>query len=170
MEDPKVVAGRSSEQVVVVGDGDEDYREVEGEFLFGVAALVDLPLLAGDAEAADRGTAELEPEAALVEHEGRVLVVTVLWRAGLQLLLDELLLCLLFRSSLQGKGLLERGSCSSELLSALRDVVVVAVVKLYQLVKWLSLLLAAQLLLVEQRLNRAKTLPVRFLKPQQKSN
>lgn len=66
MEDPKIIVGWSTKQVVVIGDRDEDYREVEWEFLFGVAALVDLPFLARDAEAADRRASELEPETALV--------------------------------------------------------------------------------------------------------
>lgn len=143
MEDPKIIVGGSTKQVVVVGDRDEDYREVERELLFGVTALVDLPLLARDAEAADRRASELEPEAALVQHQGGVLVVTVFWGTGLELLLDELFLGLLLGRSLQGEGLLERGGCPSELLGRFGDVVVVAVVKLYQLVKWLSFLLAA---------------------------
>lgn len=143
---------------------------MEWEFFFGVAALVDLPLLAGDAEAADRRAPKLEPETALVQHQGGVLVVTVFWGTGLQLLLDQLFLGLLLGRSLQGESLLERGGCPSELLGRFGDVVVVTVVKLYKLVKWFSLLLAAQLFLVKQRLNLAKTRSVGFLKSQQESN
>ena len=68
---------------------------MEGE-LGGLAALVDLPLLPADAEAADRRPSELEPVAALMQHQGGILVVVVLGRTGLQLLLDQLLLGLLF--------------------------------------------------------------------------
>lgn len=75
------------------------------------------------------------------------------------MLLDQLLLSLFFflLRDLKRKGGLERCSCCVEFLSALADVVVVIVVKLYELVQGLSLLLASQLLLVEQGLDLAET-------------
>ncbi len=54
--------------------------------LFAFVARIYLPLLPGDAEPANAGTPKLKPVAALVQHQGRILVI-VLLRLGLHILL-----------------------------------------------------------------------------------
>ena len=49
MEDAEVIVGRTTKQIVFVGGGNEDDREVKWK-LFVLVTGVDLPLLATDAE------------------------------------------------------------------------------------------------------------------------
>ena len=134
---------------------------MEGE-RFGVVSSVDAPLLPANAKAADSGASELEPVAALMKHEGGVLVVVVFGGPGFKLLFEWFFLVVVF---LGGEGLLEREGAfegGSDLVGVVcvrvaAHVVVVGVVVFDQLVQRLVLLLAAHLLLSEQHLDLAET-------------
>ena len=58
--------------------------------------MIYFPFLPCYAKSADGRPSKLKPIAALMEHQGRILIIIIFWRSRLQLLLDHFFLVLLF--------------------------------------------------------------------------
>ena len=139
--------------------------------LFRFISWVDLPFLPGNTKSANGWASKLEPVATFMKHKCWIFVVVVFGRSGFKLLFNYLFFRVLFilRGGLHWEGWLE-GSCSSVVLWAFCDVVVVIIVEFYELIQRFVFLFTGQLFFIEKSLNLAKAGSIWFLKSEDKTH